>query len=499
MIRTIAWLLPLLILMASGPARAWELVITDAVPASSLNPFNQMDAVSHRVCVQIYDHLVELTDDGRVKPALAVSWTEPEPGIHRFRLRRDVRFHSGRLLTADDVIYSLERARKGKLGSLLKITGLAKLSTYEIEVKSPSPSILADLAFAGFIVPRGSGDSLARHPIGTGAYRFVDRPKPDRIVLERFDDGWRPVGPDRADRVIFQAEAKDRVRKERLQQGLSHIITDVNPHLKLSLMESHRARIRLYSQKSARSFFIAIDSLPWPGREDIRTKLADPRVRRALNLAVDKRRIINIIMLGNGLGLGSCLADAIQGSSHSPAYGYDPRAAADLLKQAGAEGMSLKLAYPQERWFGAEYASRAVAKYLEQIGLKVELVPLTWKKFLPVLASEGRKFDLYYWSWGNPILDPSFTLGPLLRRDPFRPWDDARFNQGYDAAEKLAGPYRLAAYVELDRYLHRAAPWIFLFQKVDSYASVRRILLKTSPTEIFRVAEDVTLVPEVQR
>ncbi len=499
--KRLAWLLAwLLVLGSAQPGLAGRLVITDPVPASSLNPFDQMDAVSHRLCVQIFEHLTLLTGDGRIVPGLAESWTQPKPGVYRFKLRRGVKFHDGRPLETADVIYSLNQARKGRLGRLLKIDGVRALESGVIELVSPSPSLLAELSFAGFIVPRGSAETLAVKPIGTGPYRFVRRDKDGGVELARFGSYWRKTGASGIDEVVFNAEPRDEVRRRLLETGRSQIITDLNPHLKLSLLQKRGREegIRLYSQQSARVFFIAINSLSWPGREAIRKKLADPRVRRALNLAVDKKRIINVIMLGNGLPLGSCLAEVIPGSAKSPPYAYDPKRARELLAEAGAIGLRLRLAYSPKRWFGAEYTSRAVAKYLQQVGLKVELVSIPWPEFLPTLAKEGRKFDLYYWAWGNPILDPSFTLGPLLRRDPFRPWNDERFNRMFDEAEAGFGLARLGAFTVIDDYLHDSAPWIFLFQKVDSYAAAKSVVLKTSPTEIFRVADDVRLSPEAK-
>lgn len=485
------------VLSLTGPGvEAKTIVVTDPVPPSSLNPFNQMDAVSHRACIQIYEHLTLLTSTGESVPGLAESWTRIGRNIYHFKLRPGVKFHDGRPVTADDVVYSLEAAKKGRLGRLLKVDRATRISDNVVEVISSSPALTAELAFAGFIVPKGSADSLAENPIGSGPFKFVAR-RGDVVELAAFKDYWNKDGLKGADRLIFKPSKDDGVRRRWLEEGKTDIITDVNPHLKLALLKSQGALIRLYSQDSARIFFVVINSHPYPGKEDLRAKLASPEVRRALNMAVDCNRLIDVIMLGNGATVGSPLVGVIPGSSRSPAYDYDPERAKEILKNAGADKAELTLAYSPERWFGGEYLAMGVAKYLSQIGLKVDLVSLPWPKFLPTLVKEGRKFDLYLWSWGNPILDPSFTVDTLLNQDPWRPWEDqtttqliARSAAATDRAE------RLRIFEELDNYLHRAAPWIFLFQKIDSYATSRRIKLQTAPTELFRVYYDVTWAEE---
>ena len=110
------------VFILTGPgAEAKTIVVSDPVPPSSLNPFNQMDAVSHRACIQIYEHLTLLTSAGESVPELAESWTRIGRNVYHFKLRPGVKFHDGRPVTTDDVVYSLEAAKKGRLGSLLKV------------------------------------------------------------------------------------------------------------------------------------------------------------------------------------------------------------------------------------------------------------------------------------------------------------------------------------------------------------------------------------------
>ena len=474
-------------------AAAMELVVNDPVPASSLNPFNQMDAVSHRTVIQIYEHLVSLGADGSISPLLAERFEEVAPGVHRFHLKPGVIFHDGRKLTPADVVYSLGEAKKGRNGGLLQLKEVRPgPDAGSVEVVSESPSILSELAFAGFIVPAGSVPRLEERPVGTGPFQMSSH-LGGRLELKRFLGYHQPWPAGVPDRLIFESEERDQARRDRLEAGLCQLVTDLNPHLKQNLLAGHGREVRLFSQPSARVFYVVINSRAWPGREQTRQKLSDPRVRRALNLAVDKARLVNVIMLGNGRPLGSCLASAIPGAARSDPYPYDPDQARRLLAEAGAEKLKLRFAYSPERWFGAEYLAKGVARYLNQVGVEVELVPLGWPSFLPTLRREGLSFDLYFWSWGNPILDPAFTIRPLLVDEPFKPWENPAFAHEFAAAQSRSGEARLAAFRAMDVRLHEDAPWIFLFQKIDSYAALRRVDLTTAPTEIFRVFNDVRM------
>lgn len=481
-----------------APAGAATLVVTDGVPAATLNPFNILDNVSHRVCIQMFEYLTWLNRHGQVEPWLAEEWSIPQPGVYRFKLRKGVRFHNGRILTADDVVHSLDMAKKGRVGRLLKVKSYRVVGNHEVEIVGTG-NLLRELSFAGFVVARPRPNDPADMMTGTGPYRLLSRDKDGQIEMTAFPDYWNRNAARSFDRVVFEVRPGDTERIDSLATRANNIVTDVNPHLKLNLLKGAGGQARLYTQESTRVFGIIISTLPWPGREKARAKLADPRVRQALNLAVDRDRIIEVVMLGNGLLLGSPVAPVIPGSSRAEAYPYDPDRARELIRAAGAEGLELELAYNDSRWYGAKYVSIAVAKYLEAVGLKIKLVSVPWKDYLKDILTRGGRWDLHYLGWGNPTFDPGFVIGMLLGKSPASSWRDERTLTALGEAAKASGYKRLLIFKELDEYLHQAAPWIFLFQKVDSYASSRAVALTTAPNELFRIYYDVKVLAEDAR
>lgn len=157
----------------------------------TLDPHRHDDNITFSVLANIYDGLVQFDSKMSIVPALAQSWENPDSLTWVFHLRPGVKFHNGRMLTARDVVFSLERARDGQLRSYLATEAYLRAVdslTVEIRTRQPSAVLLNKLTFIA-IVPEGSPAAIT-FPIGTGPYRFVDYKRGQGIWLRSFDDCW---------------------------------------------------------------------------------------------------------------------------------------------------------------------------------------------------------------------------------------------------------------------------------------------------------------------
>ncbi len=313
----------------------------------TLDPAAYRDRMTETVIRNMFDGLVTRTADGRVVCEIAESWTASSDTEYVFKIRRDVKFHNGDPLTADDVVFSFDRViregamggrtspRKGLLGPLV---GVEKIDGYTVRFKLSSPfSVFLQALVHVQIVPEGylmsvGDNAFARSPVGCGPFRFVDGRLDDRIVMERFDDYYGgspdlpPVGPARVKRAIFRMMPDPTVRAAALKTGEVSIIQTVPAHLAASLSRDGKLQVR--SVEGTRVYCAEMNCA--------RPPFDDVRVRKAMNHAIDWDTILATIYAGGASRLATgFLPSGFGYNPDLPPYGYDPQKARALLAEAG--------------------------------------------------------------------------------------------------------------------------------------------------------------------
>jgi peptide/nickel transport system substrate-binding protein len=317
------------------------------------------------VLVNVYEPLVAFSPEMRLTPVLATSWTNPTDRAWRFELRRGVRFHDGRPLTARDVQYTIERGLslpQAWVRSWIPLVEKAQAlddHTVEILTRAPAPLLLNQLA-AVPILP--SGAAPAERAVGTGPYRVTEWAAERELVLGAFPGYWS--GRPRWRRAVFRAEPDGRARVGAVLRGEADVAAHPpEAELPRALAEG-RARL---AQHPALSVSI-LGFLVRPGRDN---PLADARVRESIALAVDRRALIREV-------LGGRAAPATQ-LAPPDVFGYVPEiryleadldaARAALARTPFARGFSAPL-YCSSR-------TRPIADFVEsearRIGVRFEL------------------------------------------------------------------------------------------------------------------------------
>lgn len=473
-------------MFAPSPAAAAEkvVVVAQGVDATTMIPDMESVTSTTNVLENIYDTLVWRTPDLELEPALATDWRAIDDLTWEFTLRRGVKWHDGTEFTAEDVKFTLDYIMDPSVGSQFAayFTPLDRVEvvddyTVRFITKDPFPLLLARLSMTQIMSKKymesHSKEYLATHPMGTGPFRFVEWVKDERIVLEKNPDHWRGA-PD-IDRLIFRPIPESSTRLAELLTGQVDVITNVSPD---HLEDIERSRVARVSRvPSLRVIYMNIDTLS-PG------PLQNPKVRQAINYAIDREAIIDALLGGNGQPLksGGLSPYHFGHVADSEGFTYDPDRARQLLAEAGyPNGFPIHVIAPSGRYLRDRDVAEAVAGFLEDIGLDVSYNVYEWGVYWGMISdrkASGRKAgDLALLGWGGATVDAEGTFGPLLySKAPLSWFSHEEVDRLIDAGRTTVDVNeRLDVYRQLISLLDEEAPWLYLYQQMDLYGVSNRI------------------------
>lgn len=427
---------------------------------------------------------------------LAEDYTISEDGlVFTFKLRDGIKFHNGREITAEDVRYSLERVTNPKTqspgaGFFGMIDGFESWSqgegeglsgvkviddkTVEVTLSRPDATFLHVMAlnFAS-IVPKEAveelGQDFGRAPVGSGAYTLAEWTPGQRVVFERFADYWREGVP-KLDEVVFEIGLDPTVALLRLQQGAADLPGDgVPPAQFLQVKNDPTQAANLVEGGQLQTGYITMNVNMEP--------FDDVRVRKAVNMAVNKDRIVRIIN-GRAVPANQPLPPTMPGYAEDyEGYPYDPEQAKALLAEAGlADGFSTEIYVyntdPNPR------IAQAIQQDLSAIGIDAEIRSLAQAN---VIAAGGEPDQApMIWSggmaWIADFPDPSNFYGPILgcAGAVQGGWNWAWYcNEDLDAraaeADSITDPARADEREEMWRQIYldimEDAPWVPVFNE----------------------------------
>jgi peptide/nickel transport system substrate-binding protein len=364
--------------MAAG---AGELVVGLQLEPPTLDPTSGAAAAIKDVAFQtLYEGLVRLGPGGEVRPWLATGWTVSPDGLtYRFRLRPGVRFHDGAPFDAEAVRFSLDRARaststnsqKARFGLIAEIATPDPL-TVEVKLKRRSSTFLQVLGWgdAAILSPRSAATD-ATAPVGTGPFRFQAWRRGEDVSLVRNPAYWG-AEPHVA-RLRFRFLADPTAAEAALKAGdVDAFPAFPAPEAVSALARDPRFVVRVGPSEG--ETLLAINERSGP--------LADLRVRRALDFAIDRRAVIQGAMSGYGQPIGSHYPPQDPGYVDlTGLYPHDPAHARALLAQAGyPHGLDLTLKLPPPAY--ARRSGEIIAAELAQAGVRVRIEDVEWAQWL---------------------------------------------------------------------------------------------------------------------
>jgi peptide/nickel transport system substrate-binding protein len=323
----------LLLLSCTTKPDAKELVMIIESSPTSLDPRIGIDGQSENIDSLIFDDLLTKGDDLNVAPGLAERWEIPDPLTYIFHLHRGVRFHDGRPLTSRDVKWTFDSLLQGKIRST-KAANYRFVDHLEapddltviFRMKEADASLLWNLSDGAMgIVPYGSLDEIAQHPIGSGPFKFISAETDREVVLERNNDYWGEKA--KLDRVRFAVVPDETTEALELRKGTGDVaINALTPDTVATLARD--SNLEVDHRAGTRLAYLAFNL-----RDPI---LQDVRVRQAIAYALDRGPMIEYLWRGLAEPARSILpAQSWAYNGDVPAYPHDPEKAKQLLDAAG--------------------------------------------------------------------------------------------------------------------------------------------------------------------
>lgn len=450
----------------------------------------------------IFDTLVGVDEDLQLVPALATSWTPVDDTTWEFKIREGVKFHDGTELKASDVKFSIDRIPEvtGPMSMTIytkRVVEAIAVDDYTLHVKTngPAPTLPNDFIRL-FVVPESIGMEARNEQfnsgeaaIGTGPFRLVSwEPKGD-FVVERFDDYWgeRPHW----ERHVRKEIPNDPARVAALRSGQVDMINYV-PATDYEAMKRDGSLATfvgdsVYILNVTPSFK---DELPIKARVDGReideNPFQDARVREALDLAINRDALVQVVLEGLGRPANQLMpAHFFGGSEDLPEREYDLERARALLAEAGyPNGFEIDFQCTNNRLPGDAAVCEALGQMWARAGLRINAQALNGTVFFPALSR--REYSLWMSGWGTLTGEASYTYGSLVHsNDP----------------ETGLGAFNRGEYVnpDLDKLIQEAAAELdderraALFKEVTEISMNERVLIPTVMLQTVWAAKAGTL------
>ncbi len=449
-----------------------ELVVAQGGDVSKFDPHLSTSVNDIVVSFNIYDTLISRHRDQKLYPSIATAWKNLAPTQWQFKLRKDVKFHNGDPLTAEDVRFSIERTYDPKAKTLVAtvFTSVERIETPDphtllFTTKAPDPLLPARLAFyGGQIIPakyfqRVGPEEFNAKPVGSGPVRFVQWVKDDRLTLEAFRDYWG--GKIAVDRVIFKPIPEVAARIASLLREETDIITKVPPDHVAEVNQSGTARVEgvLY----AGLYVLGVNSK--------RPPLDNPKVKQALSLAIDRGAIVKDLWLGQGIVPNGPIAKGdFAYDEKLPPFQYNPALAKQRLKEAGYRNEKVVLESTVGYVANDKQMSEAIVTMWGDAGINAKMEIIEYS--VRAQKNRERSFKGLWWSDPTSVLgDPDGMMWRLLGPGGIMDyWRDPRFDElGKETHFSVDQPKRLQAYQEMTKIFLEHLPWIPIIQPVESY------------------------------
>jgi peptide/nickel transport system substrate-binding protein len=474
------------------------LVMIIESPPANLDPRVGTDAQSERIGELIFDSLLRRDEHYRLQPHLAERWEVPDPLTYIFHLRRGVKFHDGRPLTARDVKWTFDSLLDGTVRS-------AKASTFrfveQIEtpddwtvifhLKEPYATLPWNLSGGAIgIVPAGSKEEVKEKPIGSGPFRFVRLAQDREVVIERNDSYWGEKPKLR--RVRFAVVPDTTTRVLELRKGSADLAINA---LTADMVEDIRREGLLEVEQSPGSIYsyLALNL------ED--PILKDVRVRRALAYAIDRRPVLHYLWRDQARPADSLLPPEHWAYQAGGAYEYDPERARKLLDEAGysmKDGVRFHLTMKTSTEETTRLLAAVLQQQLREVGIALDIRSYEFATFYSDVVRGA--FQLYSLRWIGGNQDPdifehvfhSASVPPKrANRGHYR---NPRVDELIDDARREVDPERRRAlYAEVQHIVSEDLPYINLWYLDNVLVHSRRVhgihVLPSGNYEFLRTAE----------
>ena len=477
-----------------------------------LDPHMATDTTSARTALCMFDTLVTNSNDGqKILPWLAEKWDVSKDGrVWTFKLRKGVRFHKtteggkptangGREVTADDWKWSFERMIRDKsprayfidcvagydemaAGKAKNWSGIKAVDKYTLQftLKKPFAPFLSVLAYNSLVVvPKEDvtkwGKNFSFHPVGSGAFAFESWKQDQKLTLKKNPNYWRKDAKgkqlpylDAFEMVIIPdgTVAWEEFKKgniDMMREVPDRLVKDARKLLGKNLLEGPQPGTYYYGFNMSKP--------PFKGNK---------KLRHALNYAVDRKRINDLVLEGLFFPAMGILPPSMPGyNKNLKGYEYNPEKAKQLLKEAGfPNGIEVTLQINQNIRHKA--VGEAIQAQLAELGIKANIKVVDWGVHLDML--DRGESEMYRMGWVVDYLDPDNFLFVNLHSSNFGAKGNYSFYKNPEADKLMEQgrietnhAKRMAIYQKAEQLIVDDAPWMFLFHYYNNVATQKWI------------------------
>lgn len=486
--------------MSEEDKQGGTLVYGRGADAVSLDPINVTDGESIRVTHNVFETLLEYDENLELQPKLATEYSSSEDGLTwTFKLREGVKFHDGTDFNADAVVFNFDRwmdpenpchkggdfpyypflygGFKGDENHLIehvKATGEHEL---EIKLKRKTAPFLSYLAISMFGIASPAaleefeGD-VNEHPVGTGPFKFEEWNRNNTITLVKNPDYWMEGKP-YLDKVIYQVIPENSARLNALQTGEIDVLDGMNATDTNAVEETEG--LELLKRPSFNIGYMAFNTEKKP--------FDDPKVRQAINMAINKEEIVDAFYNGLAETATSPLPPSLWGYDDTlDPYEYNVEEAKKLLAEAGFEnGFETELytmSNPRPYMPEPVKIAEAIQADLAEVGITAEIVSTEWATYLE--DTKQGKHTMAMYGWTGVMADPDNFLYPnLSKTNTEKPAQNIAFYKSdeftsliTEARETIDQDKRIELYKQAQQLFQKDAPWVMLAYTTPPLAQV---------------------------
>ncbi|AKU27135.1 Glutathione-binding protein GsiB [Geobacillus stearothermophilus] len=453
-----------------------DITIAVAADFTTMDPHDTNDTLSYSVQKTMLQGLVGFDKEMKVIPVLAENYSVNDNATEfTFKLRKGIKFHDGTPFNAEAVKANLDRLTdpnstliRSSLFKVIKETIVVDEYTVKVVLSEPFGAMLNTFAHpaAMMISPQALkkyGDEVSKHPVGTGPYMFEEWQPGDHLTVKKNPDYWNATGNE-VDSITFKPTPENGTRIAMLQAGDADIIYPVPTESVKSI--DGKNGIIVETNPSIVVQYLSMNTLKKP--------FDDPRVRQAINYAINKEAFTQVVFNGFASPLKSVIAPNTQFYSEQKGYDFDLEKAKKLMAEAGyANGFTATL------WGNNNSTSMKAMEFIQQqlaqINIKVNIESMESgtlsDKIWNVKTPEEAEIQLYYGGWSPSTGDADWGIRPLLGgKESYPPfsyntayYNNEKVNELISDALKTADPnVRKKVYAEIQTEIWNDAPWAFL-------------------------------------
>jgi len=469
-----------LIACSSRPDRDTLVMIIESSP-TNLDPRVGLDAQSERIDSLLFDDLLTRDEHLNVQPQLAQSWEIPDPLTYVFHLHHGVKFHDGRSLTSRDVKWTFDSLLQGKVLStksaayrFVDRVDAPDDFTVVFHLKQPFATLLWNLSGGAMgIVPYGSGDEVATHPVGSGPFRFVSAEQDKEVVIERNNDYWGEKP--HLKRVQFAVVPDTTTRALELRKGSADIaINALTGDLVVALQREPKLEV-------LRGPGTVLSYLAFNLRDPI---LRDRRVRQAVAYAIDRQPFIHYLQRDFARPAYSILPpESWAYDGDVPHYDHDPDKARQLIDQAGypaVNGVRFHLTMKTSTEESTRLFAAVLQQQLREVGIALDIRTFEFATFFSDVTRGAYQLHSLRWVGGNE--DPDI-FEYVFHSDKFAPhganrtyYSNPRADALIDQARGELDPEkRKRLYAQLQQILAEDLPYVDLWYQDNVLIHTKRV------------------------